>query len=92
MQLTEDKVPAYEVVKEKIEQIDNTIVIARVFFMFDTFTYRFQLFKKDKMCMVELPKKLLDTVKNDGTAPQLQLMNILNVYIESSECWNELAK
>ncbi|MBI4849162.1 MAG: hypothetical protein HY808_11405 [Nitrospirae bacterium] len=92
MQLSEDKVPAYEVVKEKIEQIDNTIVIARVFFMFDTFTYRFQLFKKDKMCMVELPKKLLDTVKNDGTAPQMQLVNILNAYVESSDCWNELVK
>lgn len=92
MQLSEDKVPAYEKIKEKVGQIDDSIVIARVFYMFDTFTFRFQLFKKEKMCMVELPRKLLDAVKNDGVAPEHQLMNILNAYIESSECWNELAK
>lgn len=92
MQLSEDKVPAYEVVKEKIRLIDNTIIIVKVFYMFDTITYRFQLFKKEKMCMVELPKKLLDAIKNDGLTQQQQLMDILYAYIKGSDCWIELTK
>ena len=92
VQLSEDKVPAYEVVKEKIRLIDNTIIIVKVFYMFDTITYRFQLFKKEKMCMVELPKKLLDAIKNDGLTQQQQLMDILYAYIKGSDCWIELTK
>ena len=92
MQLSEDKVPAYEVVKEKIRLIDNTIIIVKVFYMFDTITYRFQLFKKEKMCMVELPKKLLDTIKNDGLTQQQQLMDVLYAYIKGADCWIELTK
>ncbi len=91
MQLSEDKVPAYEVVKEKIREIDNTIIITKVFYIFDTITYRFQLFKKEKMCMVELPKKLLDAIKNKCSAHEQHLTNVLIECIKGSDCWIELA-
>ncbi len=88
-QVVEDKVPSYETVKEKIRNIDNTVIVARVYYMFETLTYRFQLMKKNRMCMVEIPKVLLDAIKNNNSSADQELTSILAAYIESSECWAE---
>lgn len=85
--VTENKVPAYEIVEEKIKEIDITIIIFRTFYIFANLSYRFQLIKKEKMCMVEIPKRLLDNIKNDSTEAEQELMNILKLYIQNSECW-----
>jgi hypothetical protein len=88
-QVTEERVPAYDIVKEKIKDIDHTVIIARVYYMFGTHTYRFQLMKKDKMCMVEIPKVLLDAIKNNNSTAVRELSSILAVYLNGSECWAE---
>lgn len=85
--VTGNKVPAYEIVEEKIKEIDNTIIIFRTFYIFDSLSYRFQLIKKNKMCMVEIPRRLLEAVKNDSTESEQELTNILKLYIQKSQCW-----
>ncbi|HDH34384.1 MAG TPA: hypothetical protein ENG88_02890 [Nitrospirae bacterium] len=90
--VTEDRVPSYEKVKEKIGQIDNTIIIIRTFYNFDNLTYRFQLIKKEKMCVMEIPKGLLDDLKNDGSSAEHELTDILKLYIENSDCWTYVAR
>jgi hypothetical protein len=85
--VAEDKVPSYEIVEEKIKEIDSTIIISRIFYIFDNLSYRFQLIKKDKMCMVEIPKRLLDDLKNGNPASEQELTEILKLYVKSSECW-----
>jgi hypothetical protein len=86
-QVTEERVPAYDIVKEKIREIDSTVIIARVYYMFETLTYRFQLMKKDKMCMVEIPKVLLDAIKHNNSTAVHELSSILAVYLNGNECW-----
>lgn len=85
-----NKVPSYEIVEEKIREIDNTIIISRTFYIFDNLSYRFQLIKKDKMCMLEIPKRLLDDLKTDSSESEQELTNILKLYIKSSDCWTEM--
>jgi hypothetical protein len=87
--VTEDKVPSYDIIEQKIKEIDNTIIVYRIFYLLNTFMYRFQLIKKDKMCMLEIPRTLLEELGKDGTASERELMRILNLKIESSECWLE---
>ena len=91
-QVTEERVPAYDIVKDKIKDIDHTVIIARVYYMFGTLTYRFQLMKKDKMCMVEIPKVLLDAIKNNNSTAVQELASILAVYLNGSECWTEFGE
>ena len=88
--VTEERVPSYEAVKEKIKLIDNTIIIYRVFYNFDNLSYRFQLIKKDRMCIVEIPKMLLDELKNNGSSSDEKLAQILQLYTSSSDCWNKV--
>lgn len=87
--VTEDKIPAYRVVEETIRQIDNNVIITKIFYLPGTLTYRFQLIKKNKMCMMEVPKKVLDHVKTDGLSAREELNNILKLYVQQSECWVE---
>jgi hypothetical protein len=44
--VSEDKVPAYDIVEDKIRQIDNTVIIFRIFYILDSFIYKFQLLRK----------------------------------------------
>jgi len=88
--VAEDRVPSYEIVEEKIKEIDSTIIISRIFYIFENFSYRFQLIKKDKMCMVEIPKRLLDELKNGSPASEQELTEILRLYVKDSECWSEI--
>jgi hypothetical protein len=88
--VAEDKIPAYSVVEEKIRQIDNTVIIARIFYVPDSLLYRFKLVKKDRMCMMEIPKRLLDDVKNDGANSDEELEKIVRFYVQRSDCWDDL--
>jgi hypothetical protein len=88
--VAEDKIPAYETVEEKIRQIDNTVIIARTFYVPDNLLYRFQLVKKNKMCMMEIPKKLLDDLKNNGETSEEDLKNIIQLYIQHTDSWVEI--
>jgi hypothetical protein len=88
--VAEEKVPSYEIVREKILEIDSNVIISRTYYVFDNLTYRFQLIRKDKMCMVEIPKRLLDDIKNNGLESEQELAKILKFHVENSECWSDL--
>jgi len=90
--VAEGKVPSYEIVEEKIKQIDSNIIIARIFYIFDNLTYRFQLIKKDRMCMIEIPKRLLDDLASDSSESEQELTDILKSYVQSPDCWSEFEK
>lgn len=54
--VSEDKVPAYDIVETKIRHIDNTVIIFRIFYMLDTFIYKFQLLRKINCVFWKYPK------------------------------------
>jgi hypothetical protein len=86
----EGDVPSFSIIQEKIKTIDNAIIIFRIYYFFSTRIYRFQLIKKDKMCMVEIPRGLLETLNTDGTSAEQELSKILNLKIEDEECWQDI--
>jgi hypothetical protein len=88
--VSEDKVPAYNVVEEIIKEIDHTIIIYRIYYLLGVSIYRFQLIKRDKMCIIEIPRALLESLGTDGTSGEQQLSKIINTKIEDEECWFEL--
>ncbi len=92
--VSEDIVPSYKKVEEKIREIDNTIIIARIYYIFSdhNFAYRFQLIKKDKMCMIEIPKRLLEEVKRNISDSEQELTDLLNEHIQRNECWADFEK
>lgn len=83
----EKDVPSFSIIEEKIKELDNTIIIYRVYYFFTTRIFRFQLIKKNKMCMVEIPRSLLEGVAHDGTSARHELSKMLDLKIESEECW-----
>ena len=87
--VTEDKVPSYDLVEQKIKEIDSTIIVYRIFYLFNSYIYRFQLIKKDKMCVLEIPRVLLENVGKDGSEAQNELFTLLSQNIDNSECWKE---
>ena len=88
--ITARDVPSYQAVEEKIKEIDNTIIIFRIFYLFNSFIYRFQLIKKNKMCIMEIPRSLLENLNKDGTRAERELQKILNLKIEDIDCWNDI--
>ena len=88
--VSEDRVPSYNVVQELIRGIDHTIIIYRIYYLLGQFTYRFQLIKKDKMCIIEIPRALLESIGTDGTHAQNTLSRLINTKIEEEGCWTEL--
>jgi hypothetical protein len=92
--VSEENVPAYNKVAEKISEIDNTIIIARTYYIFDNlnFSYRFQLFKKDKMCMVDIPKKMLDDLEKNKVGTEQELHDLLRLHVQDSNCWTNIEK
>jgi hypothetical protein len=89
--VTEDKVPAYDIVETKIRQIDNTVIIFRIFYMLNTFIYKFQLLRKDKLCILEIPKKMLLDLRNGDLIADKEMTRILESSLESSDCWKSVA-
>ncbi len=89
-QVLKDKIPSYEIVEEKIKQIDGSIIILRIFYIFDHMAYKFQLIRNNKLCMVEIPKKLLDDLKRRGSTSEKELTEILDMYVQNSSCWTKV--
>lgn len=88
--LVEEKdVPSFDIIEEKIKELDNTIIIYRVYYFFNTRIFRFQLIKKNKMCVVEFSRNMLESLGNNGTSAKNELAKILDLKIESEECWRE---
>jgi len=87
--VAEKDVPSFNVVQEKIKEIDNTVIIFRVYYFFTTRIFRFQLMKKDKMCMIEISRNLLESLGKDGMSADHELSKLLDINIESTECWRD---
>jgi len=83
----EKDVPSYEVVEQKIKELDNTIIVYRIYYFFNIFVFRFQLIKKDKMCMMEIPRSLLESINKNGSDAEQELSKIIHLNIENAECW-----
>lgn len=83
--VSKEDVPSYEKVEEKIKQFDGTIMILRVFYLFDRYAYRFQLLKNNKMSMVDIPKNLLDGLKDGNPELEEDLTELLRSSLKDTE-------
>lgn len=86
-QVTKHEVPAYDLVEEKIREIDGSIIVLRIFYIFMQIVYRFQLIKNDKLCTVEIPRKLLEGLKSSNPVLEEKLNEILDASLQQSDCW-----
>jgi hypothetical protein len=89
-QVSKNEVPAYEIVEEKIKEIDGSIIVFRIFYLFMQIVYKFQLIKNDKLCTVEIPRKLLEGLKGSNTVLEDELNRILDSSLIHSDCWNKV--
>jgi hypothetical protein len=85
----EKDVPSFDVVDQKIKELDNTIIVYRIYYFFNRFVYRFQLIKKNKMCMIEIPRNLLENMHTNGGSAEQELSNIITSNIDNEECWTD---
>jgi hypothetical protein len=81
---------SYEIVEEKIKEIDGSIIVLRIFYIFMQIVYKFQLIKNDKLCTVEIPRKLLEGLNNTNASFDDELTRILDTSIQHSDCWNKI--
>ncbi len=86
-QVTKHEVPSYEIVEEKIREIDASIIVLRIFYIFMEIVYKFQLIKNDKLCTVEIPRKLLEGLKSRNPILEEKLTEILDASLQESDCW-----
>lgn len=89
-QVTKEEVPSYEIVEEKIREIDGSIIILRIFYIFMHIAYKFQVIKNDKLCTVEIPRRLLEGLRNRNLTLEEELSRILYTSLEHSDCWNKV--
>lgn len=87
--VTEDKVPSFGIVDQIIKSIDNTIIVYRIYYLFTSFIFRFQLIKKDRMCIIEIPRSMLEKAGRDGTDAENELTRLVTGRIEDADCWTE---
>jgi len=86
-QVTKHEVPSYDIVEEKIREIDGSIIVLRIFYIFMEIVYKFQLIKNDKLCTVEIPRKLLEGLKSRNPVFEQKLAEILDESLQESDCW-----
>jgi hypothetical protein len=86
-QVTKHEVPSYEIVEEKIREIDASIIVLRIFYIFMDIVYKFQLIKNDKLCTVEIPRKLLEGLKSRNPIFEEKLTEILDASLQEADCW-----
>lgn len=89
-QVSGKDVPSYEIVEEKIKEIDGSIIILRIFYIFMHIAYKFQLIKNDKLCSIEIPRKLLEGVRGRNSILEEELTRILDTNIQHTDCWNKI--
>jgi hypothetical protein len=88
--VAESDVPSFDVLDKKIKEIDNLIIIYRIYYFFNSMAYRFQLLRKDKMCTIEIPRALLEDLGRDGTSADREISNIISLNIENEDCWMDV--
>ena len=89
-QVSKHEVPAYELVEEKIREVDGSIIILRIFYLFMHIAYKFQLIKNDKLCTVQIPRKLLDGLKQRNTSLEAELARLIDTTLQHTDCWNKV--
>lgn len=89
-QVSRKDVPSFDIVEEKIKEIDGSIIVLRIFYIFMHIAYKFQLIKNDKLCSIEIPRKLLEGVRGRNTVLEEELTRILDSNIQENDCWNEI--
>ena len=85
--VAESDVPSFDVLDKKIKEIDNLIIIYRIYYFFNSMAYRFQLLRKDRMCIIEIPRALLEDLGRDGTSADREISDIISLNIENEDCW-----
>ncbi|UCD34371.1 MAG: hypothetical protein JSU90_08720 [Nitrospiraceae bacterium] len=86
-QVTKNEVPSYEIVEEKIREIDGSIIVLRIFYIFMHIAYKFQFIKNDKLCTVEIPRKLLEGLKGRNPLLEEKLTELLDSSLQHADCW-----
>ena len=89
-QVTKRQVPSYEIVEEKIKEIDGSIIVLRIFYIFMHIAFKFQLIKNDTLCTVVIPRKLLEGLKSQNSILEEELNKILDTKLQHTDCWNKL--
>ncbi len=89
MQVTKDIVPSFEIVEDKIKDMDGAVIIFRIFYIPEKLTYSFQLLRNNRICMFEITRQLLDDLKNRRPSADDELTNILNTHLKDSGCWSK---
>ncbi len=89
-QVSRKDVPSFEIVEEKIKEIDGSIIVLRIFYIFMHIAYKFQLIKNDKLCSIEIPRKLLEGVRGRNSALEEELTRILDTNIQHADGWNKI--
>jgi hypothetical protein len=89
-QVSRKDVPSYEIVEEKIKEIDGSIIVLRIFYIFMHIAYKFQLIKNDKLCSIEIPRKLLEGVRGRNSILEEELTRILDTNIQHADGWNKI--
>lgn len=83
-QVSKERIPSYERVESKIRELDGTVIILRVFYSIENLSYNFQLLKNNKMCSVEIPRRLLEELKDGDMEKEYELTTILRTCIKES--------
>ncbi len=89
-QVTKKQVPSYEIVEEKIKEIDGSIIVLRIFYIFMHIAFKFQLIKNDKLCSVVIPRQLLEGLKGQNSILEEELNRILDTKLQHTDCWNKI--
>ncbi|KPK03017.1 MAG: hypothetical protein AMK71_00230 [Nitrospira bacterium SG8_35_4] len=89
-QVSKYEVPSYEIVEEKIKEIDGSIIVFRIFYIFMQIAYKFQLIKNDRLCTIEIPRKMLEGLKARNVMLEEELTRLLDSTIQHADCWNKV--
>ena len=89
-QVSKYEVPSYDIVEEKIKEIDGSIIVFRIFYIFMQIAYKFQLIKNDRLCTIEIPRKMLEGLKARNVMLEEELTRLLDSTIQHADCWNKV--
>ena len=89
-QVSRKDVPSFEIVEEKIKEIDGSIIVLRIFYIFMHIAYKVQLIKNDKQGSIGNPRKLLEGVKGRNSVLEEEIIRILDTNIQHADCWNKI--
>lgn len=90
-EITAIDVPSFSLVERKIKQIDETIMILRIFLVPVELIYRFQLMKKNMMSTVDIDRSLLYELKSGVREAEEELAETLLISIENEDFWTEVS-